>query len=515
MEFTVKSGSPEKQRTACLVLGIFEPRKFSQTAEIIDDISNGFLANIIRRGDMEGRIGQTLLLHNVPNVLADRILLVGCDRERDFDAEAFRQVLEHSALALSNSGSTECVSYLSDLAVRGRDYPWKIRYAVQATENSLYRFEQLKSFKDLPRRPLRKMIFTVPNRRDLTMAEEALRQGLAVASAIRLTRDLVNLPANICTPAYMAEQARAIAKTYPSLQLQIYDEAALQQLKMSAFLAMASRQPTEPLLIRLSHQPAEAINSQPIVFIGQGITFNARILYQEGQVAHSKIQMAGAATLLGVMQAVAELALPIQIIAYLPCAEYSHDNRNLQVGNILATHSGFNVEITQANAEGQLMLCDILSHAAADQPEYIIDIATLSRGCMESIGSYTHCLLGNSNPLINDLLSAGRTAEDRAWELPLLEEFSRDLVSNFADFATHHPDHPENVVLFVAFLHRFVNKNRWAHLDISGSAWLNSQDVQESNHQGASGRPVALLMQYLFDYIQYELSKNDKNKEED
>ncbi|MER2601543.1 MAG: M17 family peptidase N-terminal domain-containing protein, partial [Candidatus Competibacter phosphatis] len=238
MEFTVKSGNPEKQRTACLVLGVYESRRLTVSAEQFDAAVGGYLGNLLRRGDLEGKPGQSLLLFNVPDALCERVLLVGCGRERDLDDRRFQQIMTHVATALNETGATEAVVYLTDLAVKGRDLNWKIRQMVEVVEGSQYRFDLLKSKKDAPRRSLRKIILSVPGRRELAGGEQAVIEGVAISAGVKLTKDLGNLPANLCTPTYLAEQAQTLAREFPTLRVEVLEEADMERLGMGALLAV-------------------------------------------------------------------------------------------------------------------------------------------------------------------------------------------------------------------------------------------------------------------------------------
>jgi len=211
VEFSVKSGSPEKQRSACIVVGVFEPRRLTAVAEQLDEISEGYISNLLRRGDLEGKAGQMLLLHHVPNVLSERVLLVGCGKERELDERQYKQIIAKTITTLNETGSMEAVCFLTELHVKGRDTYWKVRQAVEATEDSLYTFLQLKTKKGEPRRPLRKIVFNVPTRRELTVGERAVEHGLAISRGAKVTKDVANMPPNICNPAYLWDQAQSLA----------------------------------------------------------------------------------------------------------------------------------------------------------------------------------------------------------------------------------------------------------------------------------------------------------------
>ena len=496
MEFSVKSGSPEKQRISCVAVGVFDSRKLSPSAQILDDASEGFISNLIRRGECEGTLGQTLLLHNVPNTLCDRILLIGCGREKHFDIKAFQKANSVVATFLDDRGATEVFSCISELNVKNRDSYWKVSHAVQATEDSLYRFDQMKSKKENTRRPLRKVIFSVPSRRELPEGEKAVREGMAISSGIKLTRDLSNLPGNICTPTYLAEQAKSLEATHRNFVTTILEESDMEKLGMGSFLSVSkgSRQPAK--LITMEHTGGDK-NQKPIVLVGKGVTFDAGGISLKPGAAmdEMKYDMCGAASVMGVMSACADLQLPYNVVGIIPATENLPDGLATKPGDIVTSMSGLTIEVLNTDAEGRLVLCDALTYAQKFDPETVIDIATLTGACIVALGSHPAGLLGNHNPLINDLLNAGRDAGDRCWELPLWDDYQEQLDSNFADVANI-GGKEAGTITAACFLSRFTKKYRWAHLDIAGVAWKSGKA------KGATGRPVPLLMQYLFDRIE-------------
>jgi leucyl aminopeptidase len=495
MEFSVKSGNPEKQRSTCVVVGIFESRRLSAAATQLDKASRGFISGILRRGDLEGKSGQSLLLTHVPDVLCDRVLLIGCGRERDFDERAYRRAVTTMASKLAECGATEAVSYLSDLNVKARDIAWRVRDGVQTVSAALYRFDGLKSKKDAPRRPLKRVIFAVPSRRELSVGEEAVRVGLAVSQGMSLAKDLGNLPGNICTPTYLGEQAQALAKEFDSLSAEVLGQIEMQELKMGSLLSVGRGSRQEPKLIVLRHQGAAA-DQKPVVLVGKGITFDSGgISIKPGAAMDEmKYDMCGAASVLGTLRVCAELKLPLNVIGVIPSCENMPDGDANKPGDIVTSMSGQTIEVLNTDAEGRLILCDALTYSERFEPESVVDIATLTGACVIALGHHAHGLMGNHNPLVHDLLSAGRQAGDRAWELPLWDEYQETLSSNFADMANI-GDRSAGAITAACFLSRFTQKMHWAHLDIAGTAWKSGKE------KGATGRPVPLLTQFLLDRV--------------
>ncbi len=496
MEFSVKSGSPEKQRISCVAAGVFESRKMTHSAQLLDDASGGYISNLIRRGECEGKLGQTLLLHNVPNTLCDRVLLIGCGKEKNFDIKAFHQANSIVAKFLDERGATEVFSCITELNVKSRDAAWKVQHAVQATEDALYRFDQLKSKKESARRPLRRIIFSLPSRRELPDGEEAVRQGMALASGMTLAKDLANLPGNICTPTYLAEQAKALQKTYRNFDVTVLEQKDMEKLGMGSLLSVArgSRQPAKLIVMEHKGGPDD---QKPIVFVGKGVTFDSGGISLKPGAAmdEMKFDMCGAASVIGTLSACAELQLPCNVIGIVPATENLPDGQATKPGDIVTSMSGTTIEILNTDAEGRLILCDALTYAGKYDPEVVIDIATLTGACVVALGSHPAGLLGNHNPLVNDLITAGKTSGDRCWELPLWDDYQDQLDSNFADVANI-GGKEAGTITAACFLSRFTKKYRWAHLDIAGVAWKSGKD------KGATGRPVPLLMQYVFDRLQ-------------
>jgi len=493
MEITIKSGSPEKQRTACIVVGITEPRRLTAAAKAIDNKSKKFLSNLIRRGDIEGKLGQSLLLHNVPGMLADRVLLVGCGRERDLTDNQFRKIITNSISKLKETGAMEAVSYLSELNIKGHDYYWKIKQATEIIQNHLYQFNQFKTKNKTDRRRLRKLVMTVPTRRELNPGEKAVKDGNAIANGMKLTRDLANLPSNICTPSYLAEQAKELGKKYKSIKVTILDEKQMEELEMGVLLSVSQGSDEPAKLITLEYSGADK-NKKPVALVGKGVTFDTGGISIKPSAAmdEMKYDMCGAASVLGTLRAAAELKLPLNIVGVIPTVENMPSGTATNPGDIFTSMSGQTVEVLNTDAEGRLILCDALTYCERFEPDVVIDIATLTGAVIIALGKHACGLMSNHNPLARDLLNAGETSGDRAWQLPIWEEYNQQISSPFADMANI-GGREAGTITAACFLSRFTEKYRWAHLDIAGTAWITGKN------KGATGRPVPLLMQYLLD----------------
>ena len=490
MEFTVKSGNPEKQRTACVVVGVFEPRKLSADGNILDGISDGYLSDIIRRGDMEGKAGTALLLHNVPHLMCERLLLVGLGKERDFRDQAYRQAIQTAIRTLNETGSMEAHLALSELPVKRRDTAWKIEQAILATHDVLYRFDRLKSKPDEIRRPLRKLVLSVPRRNELNLGQRAIERGLAIAQGMHLARDLANLPGNHCTPSYLADQALGLAHTF-DFQAEVLEREAIESLGMGSFLSVAkgSAQPPRFIVLKYLHGDNQ---QKPIVLIGKGITFDSGgiSLKPPAEMDEMKFDMSGAAAVLGTFKSVAQLQLPVNLIGLIPACENLPSGTANKPGDVVTSMSGQTIEILNTDAEGRLILCDALTYAERFDPEAVIDIATLTGACVIALGHVASGILGNDASLVRELVQAGEEVGDRAWALPLWDDYQEQLKSNFADMANI-GGRAGGTITAACFLSRFAHKFDWAHLDIAGTAWKSGKE------KGATGRPVPLLTHFL------------------
>ncbi len=492
MEFTIKSGSPEKQRSACVVVGVFDNRKLSLSAELIDRASNGYVSEIIRRGDMEGKLGSTLLLHNVRGTLADRVLLVGLGKERDFRDREFRSAIRSAVKLLNETGSYEAVVYITEEKVKRREVAWRVEHAVIVAMEAVYRFEQMKSQPTEVRRPLRKLTLSVPQRSDLTAGEKAAVRGLSIAHGMDLARDLGNMPGNICTPAFLAERAQALAVEVPDIVVKVLERKECEELGMGSFLSVTNGSDQPPRFIVLEYMQHERKQTKPNVLVGKGITFDTGgISLKPGlDMDQMKFDMCGAASVLGTFRAIAEIKAPINVVGLIPACENMPSGRATKPGDVVTSMSGQTIEILNTDAEGRLILADALTYAERYDPAAVVDIATLTGAMVIALGHVASGLFSNNETLARALLLAGDDAYDRAWQLPMWEDYQDGLASNFADFANI-AGRPGGSITAACFLSRFTRKYDWAHLDIAGTAWKDGKD------KGATGRPVPLLATWL------------------
>ena len=490
MEFSTKSGSPEKQRSACVVLGVFEPRRLTLAAQLLDKAAAGHISEILHRGDMTGKAGSTLLLHNVPGTLCERVLLVGLGKEREFHEREYGSAIRLAVKTLGDTGAVDASIFLTELAVRRHGVAWRIRQATMAALEATYRFDRFKSKKEEARHPLRKLVLSVERRNELRPAAEAIRQGMAIAEGVALTKTLGNLPPNVCHPTYLAEQAQAMAGEF-DLGCEVLERARMEELGMHSLLSVARGSHQPPKLIILNYRGGRN-GEKPVVLVGKGVTFDTGgiSLKPGAEMDEMKFDMCGAASVLGTMQAVARMKLPINLTIIVPATENMPGGNASRPGDIVTSMSGQTIEILNTDAEGRLILCDALTYAERFEPDTVIDVATLTGACVIALGNVATGLFANRDGLARELLVAGDEANDRAWHMPLWDDYQELLKSPFADMANI-GGRWGGAVTAACFLSRFAKKFAWAHLDIAGTAWKSGSE------KGATGRPVPLLTHYL------------------
>ena len=492
MDCNVKTGEADKLRSGCIVVGISAPRRFSPAAEQLDKASNGQLRELLKQGDIDTDCGKTTLIHCPRGgIQASRILVVGCGKDKTLNPQSFDRLASASAAALQSSGTTDALSFLAEIEVEDRDLNWKAQQIVLAGRNTAYRFDELKSNAKAPKRPLRRLSIATANRNDAAQAKQGVRAGVAIANGMDLARTLGNRPGNLCTPSDLADQAKSMKKSSTKLKVQILDEKEMERLGMGSLLSV-SRGSRQPARLIVMHYQGASKQQKPVALIGKGVTFDSGgISIKPGAAMDEmKFDMCGAASVFGTLLAVTELELPINLVGIVPATENLPDGAATKPGDIVTSMSGQTIEVLNTDAEGRLILCDALTYASRFQPDVVIDVATLTGACVVALGKHATGLLGNHQPLADELLAAGRQSGDRAWQLPLWDEYDEQLSSNFADMANI-GGRDAGTITAACFLSRFTKDYDWAHLDIAGVAWKSGKD------KGATGRPVPLLTQFL------------------
>ncbi|MDD5753528.1 MAG: leucyl aminopeptidase, partial [Methylococcales bacterium] len=464
MNYSIETNPLETLKSDLLIVGIYSNQQLSFAAKTLDVVTNGLLTSVVKRGDIAGKLNDTLLLNVVPNSNIERILLVGLGEQKPLSAKNYRKILTATINALKKLKVNSVAISLTDCDVEKVDLTWKTRQIVEIFEDGIYQFTECKT-KPSDEITLKNIVITTT---DSTAAETGLAQGLAIAEGVTLAKHLADLPANICTPTFLAQQALTLAGTFDAIETTILDVADMEKLGMGSFLAVArgSREPAK--LISLEYRGGDK-NSKPIVLIGKGLTFDSGgISLKAGAgMDEMKYDMCGGAAVLGTLQAAAQLNLPLNIVGLIPSTENMPDGQANKPGDILTSMSGKTIEVLNTDAEGRLILCDTLTYAKRFQPEVVIDLATLTGAVLVALGRVPSGLLGNDDALCNDLITASETANDSVWRLPLWEEYQEQLKSNFADLANI-GGKDAGTITAACFLANFAEDFRWAHLDIAG-----------------------------------------------
>jgi len=492
MDYSIETLALDKQQTDCIIVGIYENQQFSPSADSIDKLNQGVITQLIERGDIKGKNSETLLINHLPNSSTERILIIGLGEKEKLTAKLYRKALSSAVTALKTLKIKSACCTLVDIEIKDKNTTWKTRQIIEVFNDAIYLFQNTKSIKD-PAIDLEKISISV-TQESASEAETGLNQGIAIAKGMDLTKLLADLPGNYCTPTYLAEQAAVVASNSNNMSVEILEESDMEALGMGSFLSVSrgSRQPAK--LIVLNYQGG-AKDSKPVVLVGKGLTFDAGgISLKPGAgMDEMKYDMCGGASVLGTLQAAAEMNLPINVIGIVPSSENLPDGDANKPGDVVTSMAGLTIEILNTDAEGRLILCDALTYAKKFNPEVVIDLATLTGACLVALGRVPSGLLGNDDDLCNDLIDASETACDSLWRLPLWEEYHEQLKSNFADLANI-GGRDAGTITAACFLSRFTEDYRWAHLDIAGTAWRSG-----GTNKGATGRPVPLLSQYLID----------------
>ena len=491
MRFQITTGAAENQRTDCLMLPVFsDGGSLPQPTRAADRAADGLITELTEAGDIRGAVGDTLLVRPQGSLHCRRILLVGCGKRAEFDRLALRKALSAGFEALRRTRLTDAVCYVTEENAKGADGYRRARISAETWHESGYRFTAMKTEKtDAANEP--KKISLAFRQKQASAARRGLKHGEAIGLGMDLTRELGNLPGNVCTPSYLVQQARSLAKGNSKLQVDVLDEADMLKLGMGSLLSVTAGTAEPARFIVMRYQGA-AKSQRPVVLVGKGITFDAGgiSLKPPPQMDEMKYDMCGAGTVFGVMRAVTELAPGINLIGIIAACENLPSGTATKPGDIVKSMSGQTIEILNTDAEGRLVLADALTYAQRFKPAVMIDIATLTGACVVALGRHRSGLMANNERLANALLKAGEHADDQAWRMPLDSPYMDQLKSNFADVANV-GGREAGTVTAGCFLSRFVGDTDWAHLDIAGTAW------RQGSRKGGTGRPVPLLMEYL------------------
>ncbi len=492
MEFSTKAGTPDRIKSGCVVVGAYADRKLTPSASAIDAASNGALSAAAKRGDLPTKRGGVLLMSDVTGLSSERVLVVGLGKQDELKAKGFAESVRAAVKTLDATGAGNAVFTLADAWVADMTVAEKVRAIVIAAREAVYRSDELKSQKDDDGR-LDRIVFPVDKGAGDDV-DRAIALAVALANGTELTKRLGDLPSNICTPTFLADTAKQIAKDW-KLKVEILERKDMEALKMGSMLCVTKGSAEPPKLIVLTYAGAkgkDGAKEPPVVLVGKGITFDTGgISLKPGEAMDEmKYDMCGAGSVLGTLRAIAEMGLKINVVGIVPACENMPSGTATKPGDIVTSMSGQTIEVLNTDAEGRLVLCDALTYAERFKPSAVIDVATLTGACVIALGHVNSGLFSPDDELADELLVASRRAGDAAWRMPVQEDYQDQLKSNFADMANI-GGRPGGSVTAACFLSRYTKAYRWAHLDIAGTAWKSGPA------KGATGRPVPLLTAFL------------------
>jgi leucyl aminopeptidase len=491
MEFKAIIDVKARNDAGCAVLGIYEDGELGKAARQIDAQLQGQIKKLHADGDFSAKLGDILLLPAPAALAAARVLLIGLGSRAGFGRKQYRKALQATVLALGKTGAGDAIVYLALEEVPGLDVQYRARMVAEVFCTQLYKIPDLKT-NAKPKAPrLSSVTVAVADARALKAATEGLRIGMAVGSGLALSKDLANLPPNVCTPTYMGARAHALAKAFTSIKTKVFDESGIKALKMGSFLAVTQGSEEPPRLIVCEYRGTKK-STPPVCLIGKGITFDSGGISLKDPPAmdEMKFDMSGGAAVLGALRSIAELKLPINLVVIVAACENMPSGTAVKPSDIVTTMSGQTVEILNTDAEGRLVLCDAITYSRRFKPAAVIDVATLTGACIVALGNHFSGLMSNDEALADQLQSAGIRADDRAWRMPIGEEYVEQLKSNFADIANI-GGREGGACTAASFLSKFAKDLHWAHLDVAGTAWLGGAQ------KGSTGRPVPLLVDFL------------------
>lgn len=491
MDFSAKSNKIDNLASRCLAVAVYTDGKkarLGDNAVLLDGKAKGRIRTLVAKGGITGEPGSTLMVHDPAGVRAERVLLVGMGKAAIAGARQLRQAAEAAARAARTANVRSLDIALFDRSHGNLDTRRMVRHVVEAVDAVLYRYTQTFSGRSKP--PQLRNASVVVDRAELKAAKRGVLEGAATAHGVALARDLGNLPGNICTPSYLARQARALQKSLP-IKTRVLGETEMRRLKMGSLLSV-SRGSREPAKLIIMEYAGGKRGDAPVVLVGKGLTFDAGgiSIKPAGAMDEMKFDMCGGASVFGALQAVAEMELPLNVVGVVPSSENLPDGDANKPGDIVTSMAGKTIEILNTDAEGRLILCDALTYIARYKPAAVVDIATLTGACIVALGSHASGLFSNDDKLADELLSAGESSGDRAWRMPVWDDYTRQLKSNFADLANI-GGKGAGAVTAACFLKEFARDYSWAHLDIAGTAW------KSGGEKGSTGRPVPLLVEFL------------------
>lgn len=500
MNYLAKNTDITKNNTPCAV--VFAAGKtLLSSAQIADKITGGVLANLVNSGDVKATAGSSLWVTlpaktSVPKAeqrAFQKLILIQLGKKTKeglFAVENLRKGFERIATKTASGDIKEITVYLDDIAVdSSHGDHWVAENLAHHITYNHYRYTTSKKA-TTPLPALNKVTVACSSAPVVRTLNAALRQGEALATGINFARELGNLPGNICTPTYLSKQAKELATSCSKLTTKILGEKQMEKLGMGSLLSVARGSTEEGQLIIMEYKGKSS--TKPHVLVGKGITFDTGgiSLKPGASMDEMKFDMCGAASVFGTMKSLVDMEAKVHVVAIVAAAENMPAGNATKPGDVVTSMSGRTIEVLNTDAEGRLVLCDALTYAERYKPKSVVDVATLTGACVIALGNHATGLFSNNQALADALLASGKTTNDRAWQMPLWDEYQKSLDSNFADIANIGGREGGSITA-ACFLSRFTTAYPWAHLDIAGTAWKSGAA------KGATGRPVSLLVHYM------------------
>ncbi len=482
MKFSVKTNDLHRIKSDLLILPLPELKYANEQFQKIDRTSNHFLSKVSKENKIGGNLKASILLHSVGNIEARSILLLGTTKNGECNFSDFKKTIQPSLEQISRATNRIIAIDLRYFQLdQPEDLQQKYFFIFKEFEKTTYSYSKQTSTE----------LILLVDKSASSLTNKIANRGLGLAKGIRLAKNLANKPANLCTPTILANEARKLSLANKSISVSVMNEAQMKKQKMNTLLSVAqgTNQPAKLITMRYS---SGSQKKKPIVLIGKGVTFDSGgiSLKPSGAMDEMKYDMAGAAAVFGVFSAVASMKINTNIIGIIPATENMPAGNATKPGDVIQSMSGKTIEILNTDAEGRLILCDSITYARKYKPEVVIDIATLTGACVVALGSHATGLMSNNDQLAMQLLKSGINSDDRAWQLPLWEEYGSQLKTNFADLANV-GGRSAGAITAGCFLSEFAEDLKWAHLDIAGTAWNSGQKKL------ATGRPVSLLLDFI------------------
>ena len=497
MNITVRQGEIQKTETEALVVNLFQGARPGGATAAVDAELGGLIGRVVDSGDFTGEKNRTLLLYpDAGGLPARRVLLVGLGRQNEFDLETARQAAGTAARRLQELGVEKAATVLHGAGAGGLEAEEAAQAVAEASILACYRFDEHKSRKE--GKVLRQLTVVEFDGARLAAVRRGLRMGRSIAEGTCLARDLVNHPGNTATPAFLASRARSLARRHEGLRCRVLDEAAMRREGMGAILGVSAGSAEPAKLIVLEHglspRRRGARRKKPLVFVGKGVTFDSGgISIKPGSgMGDMKMDMSGAAAVIGAMQVVAEAGLARPVVGIVPATENLLDGKAYKPGDVLTTMAGKTIEIDNTDAEGRLILADALTYAQRYEPEGIVDLATLTGACVIALGSHASGLMTNDDGLAERVEAAAEATAEKVWRLPLWPEYRRQIRSQVADMKNT-GGREGGAITAAALLSEFAGDTPWVHLDIAGTAWTDR--ARPYVPRGGVGVGVRLLVE--------------------